>query len=153
LEFLLDIEHNAKEFSEKHYRNLALCRVLGALSSVFYQTLGKVQLLVTIAFTESRTLGTRRYSVKKEYLGTGKASLPSATTLTLDKETDKWARLWPRCRVLASRTLGNSSNTLDKGILFAECHLVHSAKTSSPLPAAVMTTFLCRVPNNTRQNL
>jgi hypothetical protein len=36
---------------------------------------------------------------------------------------------------------------------FAECHLVHSAKASSPLPVAVMAIFLCRVPYDTRQSL
>jgi hypothetical protein len=60
--------------------------VLGALPSAFYQTLGKVQLSVTTAFIENMTLCTRRHSAKKEYLGTDKAYLPSATSLTLGKE-------------------------------------------------------------------
>jgi hypothetical protein len=38
-----------------------------------------------------------------------------------------------------------SPNTLGKGILFLECHLVHSGKALSPLPVAVIATFLCRV--------
>jgi hypothetical protein len=63
----------------------------------------------------------------------------------LSKETNKGARWWPRCRV--------SPNTLGKGNLFAECHLVHSAKVSSPLPVTVTTTFLCRVPSDTRQSI
>jgi hypothetical protein len=42
-----------------------------------------------------------------------------------------------------------SPNTLDKDILFAECHLVHSSKAPSPLPAAVTAAFLCRVPSDT----
>jgi hypothetical protein len=32
------------------------------------------------------------------------------------------------------------------GNSFAECQVGHSAKTSSPSPGAVMTAFLCRVP-------
>jgi hypothetical protein len=43
--------------------------------------------------------------------------------------------------------------TLDKGNFFAECHLEHSAKVSSPLPVAVTATFVCRVPSDTRQSL
>jgi hypothetical protein len=47
-----------------------------------------------------------------------------------------------------------SPNTLGKGILFAECQCSgHSVKAPSPLPVAVMTTFLCRVPVDTRQSL
>jgi hypothetical protein len=53
-----------------HYRNRALCRVLGALPSAFCRALGKVLLSVTTVFTESRTLGTEIHSAKK--------SLPSA---------------------------------------------------------------------------
>jgi hypothetical protein len=41
--------------------------------------------------------------------------------------------------------------TLGKGNSFAECHLVHSAKTSSPSPDAVTAAFLCRVFSGTRQ--
>lgn len=37
-------------------RNPALCRVFGALSSVFCRALDKIILSVTIMFTESRTL-------------------------------------------------------------------------------------------------
>jgi hypothetical protein len=76
------------------------------------------------------------------------------------KGADRWACWRPRCRVLVRRALGKektlyrvSHNTLSKGILFAECHLVHSAKTPSPLPAVVTATFLCRVPCDTRQSL
>jgi hypothetical protein len=36
--------------------------------------------------------------------------------------------------------------TLGKGNSFAECHLGHSAKTSTPSPGAVTAAFLCRVP-------
>jgi hypothetical protein len=50
-----------------HYRNPALCQVLGALPSA---ALGKVLLSVMTVFTENRTLGTERHSAKK--------SLPSA---------------------------------------------------------------------------
>jgi hypothetical protein len=32
--------------------------------------------------------------------------------------------------------------TLDKDNFFAECHLEHSAKASSPLPSAVTAAFL-----------
>jgi hypothetical protein len=46
-----------------------------------------------------------------------------------------------------------SPNTLSKGILFAECHLVHSAKAPSPLQASVTVTFLCLVPCDTRQSI
>jgi hypothetical protein len=35
--------------------------------------------------------------------------------------------------------------TLGKGNFFVKCHLGHSAKTPSPSPGAVTTTFLCRV--------
>jgi Na+-translocating ferredoxin:NAD+ oxidoreductase RnfA subunit len=57
--------------TKSHYRNPALCRVLGALPSVFCRSLGKVTLLVTTPFTECRTLGIDRHSIK--------TSLPSAT--------------------------------------------------------------------------
>jgi hypothetical protein len=43
--------------------------------------------------------------------------------------------------------------TLGKGNFFAECHLEHSTKSSSPLPGTVTTAFLCRVPSDTRQSL
>jgi hypothetical protein len=45
-----------------HYRNPALCRVLGALPSIFRRALGKVLLSVTTMFTENRTLGTEKHS-------------------------------------------------------------------------------------------
>jgi hypothetical protein len=40
---------------------------------------------------------------------------------------------------------------LGKGDSFAECHLVHSAKTPSPLPGTVTAAFLYRVLSGTRQ--
>ena len=43
--------------------------------------------------------------------------------------------------------------TLGKGNSFAECHLGHSAKMSSPSPGAVTAAFLCRVPCDTRQSI
>jgi hypothetical protein len=43
--------------------------------------------------------------------------------------------------------------TLGKGNSFAECHLGHSAKMSSPSPGAVTAAFLCRVLPGTRQSL
>jgi hypothetical protein len=36
---------------------------------------------------------------REGHLGTGKAYLPSALTLVLEKETDKGLRWWPLCRV------------------------------------------------------
>jgi hypothetical protein len=45
-----------------HYWNLALCRVLNALLSVFYWALGKVLLSVTTAFAESRNLGKKLFA-------------------------------------------------------------------------------------------
>jgi hypothetical protein len=46
-----------------------------------------------------------------------------------------------------------SPNALGKGILFAECHLVHMAKVSSPSSAVVTAPFLCQVPEDTQQIL
>jgi hypothetical protein len=48
---------------------------------------------------------------------------------------------------------GPLEQTLDKIGLFAECHRRHSAKDPSPSLGAVTVTFLCRVPNDTRQSL
>jgi hypothetical protein len=45
----------------------------------------------------------------------------------LGKEPDKWTRWWVLCRVLDGRHSA-------KGNFFAECHLEHSAKMSSPSP-------------------
>jgi hypothetical protein len=41
--------------------------------------------------------------------------------------------------------------TLGKGNSFVECHLGHSAKTSSPSTGAITVAFLCRVFPGTRQ--
>jgi hypothetical protein len=48
---------------------------------------------------------------------------------------------------------GPLGQTLGKIGLFAECHRRHSAKDPSPSLGAVTMTFLCRVPNGTRQSL
>ena len=56
------------------------------------------------------------------------------------------------CRV----PLGLSAQGLavgSTGPVFAECRRRHSAKDPSPLLGAVTVTFLCRVPNDTRQSL
>jgi hypothetical protein len=101
--------------------------------------------------------------VKKEHLGTGKASLPSVVALALGKETS-----------FAECLLVHSAKELTKGpagVPFAECHIIRSAKdlvkgptrsffvecrysghstqVLSPLPIAVTVTFLYRVPANT----
>jgi hypothetical protein len=56
---------SVNELYDQHYRNSALCRVLGALLSAFCRALGKVLLSVMTTFTESRTLGIERHSAKK----------------------------------------------------------------------------------------
>jgi hypothetical protein len=61
-------EYQELVISFKHYWNLALCQVIDTLPSAFYQALGKVPLSVSIAFTESRTLGTGRHSAKTTLL-------------------------------------------------------------------------------------
>jgi hypothetical protein len=88
------------------------------------------------------------HSAEKQHLGTGKASLSSALTLTLGKEANfvkcplehseknltKGADggTFAECRLVDTRQSGN---------FFAECHLEHSAKAPSPLPSAVTATF------------
>jgi hypothetical protein len=102
----------------RHYRNPALCRVLGALPNV---ALGKVLLLATTTFTESRALGTeihsaKKSSVEKQYLCTGKTFLPSVVALTLGKEAS-----------FAECLLEHLAKKLTKGPAggpFVECRLV-----------------------------
>jgi hypothetical protein len=48
---------------------------------------------------------------------------------------------------------GPLEQTLGKIGLFVECHRRHSAKDPSPSLGAMTVTFLCRVPNDTRQRL
>jgi hypothetical protein len=81
-----------KIVTESHCRNPALCRVLGALSSVFCWSLGKVTLSAMTQFTECRTLGINRHSTK--------TSLPSATRLANDD-----ARQRPSAAVYSWRPL------------------------------------------------
>jgi hypothetical protein len=76
----------------------------------------------------------------------------SAKVLTKGPTGDLVAECWSGGYSAKRETLCRvSPNTLGKWILFAECRLVHSAKAPSPLPSAVMATFLCRVPSDTRQ--
>jgi hypothetical protein len=77
----------------------------------------------------------------------------------LGKGTNKGVRWQPLCREWSCghstkrKTLYRvSPNTLGKGVIFAECHLVHSAKAPSPLPVAVTATFFAECPiKSTRQ--
>jgi hypothetical protein len=118
-----------------------------------YWSLCRVQHSAKTLLAECQGHSTRQ---KKEHLGTDKASLSSATTLTLDKKTS-----------FAECLLGHSTKKLTKGfadelvaechlihsinkIIFTECHLVDSAKASSPSPAAMTAPFLCRVLGDTR---
>jgi hypothetical protein len=108
-----------------------------------------------------------------------RGSLPSVRTITLGKEPRPGHRYrffaecngsgtWQRstlCRVpyqaldkvpdmgtpLADSLSSAVRQTLGKGNSFAECHLRHSAKTSSPSPGAITAAFLCRVLSGTRQ--
>jgi hypothetical protein len=63
-----------------HYRNLRLCRVLGALPSAFCRALGKALLSVTTAFAESRTLGTGTHSAKTPLKALGKEAFAECRT-------------------------------------------------------------------------
>jgi hypothetical protein len=55
---------------------------------------------------------------------------------------------------VASLPSASLVDTPQRGKLFTECHLIHSTKASSSLPAAVTAVFLCRVPSDdSRQSL
>jgi hypothetical protein len=124
---------------------------------VFYTIFKHMYDRFTVMFCE---LGARKFrSAPKIGLGTRQRSNPCRVPPSaLDKGIDKGAHWLSLCRVLVRRALGKrgtlcrvSPNTLGKGIIFAECRYSgHSAKPLSPLPVAMMVTFLCRVPVNTR---
>jgi len=94
-------------------------------------------------------------------------SLPSAFAKALGKDTGKGAHWRVLCRVPVHQTLGKETSFAEcllglsaqglavgsTGPVFAECRRRHSAKDPSPLLGAVTVTFLCRVPNGTRQRL
>jgi hypothetical protein len=150
-----------------------LCRVLfighSAEQTLPSTALGKVLRSVKSWFTECSTLGPSKHSAK--------TFLPSADAKALGKDTGKGADWRVLCRVPVHSALGKEAScaecllelsaqglavgptgpvfaeglTLGKIGLFAECHRTHSAK--DPSLGTVTVTFLCRVPNGTRQSL
>jgi hypothetical protein len=116
---------------------------------------------------------------KEGNLGTGKDIFAECCCKALGKDTGKGAHWRVLCRVPVHQTLGKEASfaecllellaqglavgptgpvfaeglTLGKIGLFAECHRRHSAKDTSPSLGAVTVTFLCRVPDGTRQSL
>jgi hypothetical protein len=107
--------------------------VLSVLLSAFCRALGKVLFSVTIAFTESRTLGTERHSAK--------TVLPSAKHSTNDDS---------RQRVVSSPSIADdrylcrvSGFGTRQRSYFAECRKPDTRQ-----------TILCRVPSlDTRQSI
>jgi hypothetical protein len=139
----------------------ALCQVFfvghSAKKPLSSAALGKVLLSVTTMFAESRTLGTGKHSAKIS-LPSVKHSVKYHTRQTaVNRHVKLTTVIFVESRVLA---LGKESSlpsahrlTLGRCNLFAECHLEHLTKASSPSPGAVTDAFLCRVPTDTRQSL
>jgi hypothetical protein len=110
--------------------------VLGALPSAFYQALGKVLLLVMIAFTESRTLGKGRHSAKITLPSAKHSAKPGAQQRAVSSRLYLTVVIFAECRALTLRkeytlpsvlrlTLGRAccaeshSWTLDKVYIFS----------------------------------
>src|SRR5688572_29144429 len=131
---------------------------------------------MTMALGKEGNLGTGKdifaeccqwHSAEKETWEPTKTSLPSSFAKALGKDTGKGAHWRVLCRVPGHQTLGKETSFAEcllglsaqgltvgsAGPVFAECRRRHSAKDPSPLLGAVTVTFLCRVPNGTRQSL
>jgi hypothetical protein len=109
----------------RHYQNSALCRVLSALPSAFCRALGKVLLLITTVFIESRTLGTERHSAKTTLSSAKHSANGGARQRTVSSHRLLTDVIFVERRALAFGKKATFSSlphpTLIK-VCFAECH-------------------------------